>query len=49
NRNPSSPASQNQQAVGSTPPPSNPNSPNPSHSATQLPLNSLTLDELLDS
>ncbi|KAG7583677.1 Phosphoribosyltransferase C-terminal [Arabidopsis suecica] len=57
NRNPSSPASQNQQAVGSTPPPfnpntpnpSNPNSPNPSHSATQPALNSLTLDELLDS
>ncbi|CAE5980240.1 unnamed protein product [Arabidopsis arenosa] len=56
NRNPSSPASQNQLAVGSTPPPSNPNtpnpsnpnSPNPSHSATQPALNSLTLDELLD-
>ncbi|KAG7599318.1 putative transposase Ptta/En/Spm plant [Arabidopsis suecica] len=35
NCNPPSPASQNQQA-GLTPPPSNPNSPNPSHSATQL-------------
>ncbi|KAG7551462.1 putative transposase Ptta/En/Spm plant [Arabidopsis thaliana x Arabidopsis arenosa] len=51
NCNPASPASQNQQA-GLSPPPSNPNSPNPSHSATQAPigrLNDLTLEELLDS
>ncbi|KAG7552551.1 putative transposase Ptta/En/Spm plant [Arabidopsis thaliana x Arabidopsis arenosa] len=55
NRNPTSPqtpANQNQQADGLTPPPSNPNSPNPSHSATQLPtgrLTNLTLEELLES
>ncbi|KAG7556833.1 putative transposase Ptta/En/Spm plant [Arabidopsis suecica] len=51
NSNPPSPASQNQQA-GLTPPPSNPNSPNPSHSVAQPPtgrLNDLTLEELLDS
>ncbi|KAG7578229.1 putative transposase Ptta/En/Spm plant [Arabidopsis thaliana x Arabidopsis arenosa] len=51
NCNPSSPASQNQQA-GLSPPPSNQNSPNPSHSATHPPtgrLNDLTLEELLDS
>ncbi|KAG7543464.1 putative transposase Ptta/En/Spm plant [Arabidopsis thaliana x Arabidopsis arenosa] len=43
--------SQNQQD-GLSPPPFNPNSPNPSHSATQPPtgrLNDLTLEELLDS
>ncbi|CAE6126651.1 unnamed protein product [Arabidopsis arenosa] len=51
NCNPPSPASQNQQA-GLSPPPSNQNSPNPSHSATHPPtgrLNDLTLEELLDS
>ncbi|KAG7543191.1 putative transposase Ptta/En/Spm plant [Arabidopsis thaliana x Arabidopsis arenosa] len=51
NCNPPSPASLNQQA-GLSPPPSNPNSPNPSHSATQPPtgrLNDLTLEELLNS
>ncbi|KAG7548121.1 putative transposase Ptta/En/Spm plant [Arabidopsis suecica] len=51
NCNPPSPASQNEQD-GLSPPSFNPNSPNPSHSATQPPtgrLNDLTLEELLDS
>ena len=51
NCDPPSPASQNQQA-GLSPPQSNSNSPNPSHSATQPPtagLKDMTLDELLDS
>ncbi|OAP11516.1 hypothetical protein AXX17_AT2G07560 [Arabidopsis thaliana] len=49
NCDPPSPTSQNQQA-GFSPPPSNSNTPNQSHSATQPPtsrLNDLTLDELL--
>ena len=49
NCDPPSPTSQNQQA-GLSPPPSNSNTPNQSHSATQPPtarLNDLTLDELL--
>ncbi|CAE6074823.1 unnamed protein product [Arabidopsis arenosa] len=50
---PQTPNSQNDRAGGSTPPPTNPNSPlRPSHSATQPPtgrLNNLTLEELLEN